>query len=107
VGAVDVGGVEEGDPAAEGVRDDGDAGVVVQRRVVGARQTHAPEAQLRHLQSLGAEADPRNHRGLLHGLGNGLISAAVLEVNSGRVMLRLFLRFVAANSWLGSMFLAV
>jgi hypothetical protein len=31
------------------MRDDSDAGAVVQRRVVGARQTHAPEPQLGHL----------------------------------------------------------
>jgi hypothetical protein len=42
VGAVEVGGVEEGDAAAEGLLDDGHAGVVVERGVVGARQTHAP-----------------------------------------------------------------
>lgn len=49
VGPVDVGGVEEGDAAAESVRDDGDAGVVLDRGVVGAREAHAPEPQLRHL----------------------------------------------------------
>lgn len=49
-GAVDVGGVEEGDATAEGVRDDGGAGVVVERRVVRAREPHAPEPQLGHLQ---------------------------------------------------------
>jgi hypothetical protein len=31
------------------VHDDGDPGVVVHRGVVRARQTHAPEPQLRHL----------------------------------------------------------
>jgi len=49
VGPVGVGGVEEGDPAAEGVRDDGGDGLVAERRVVGAREPHAPEPQLRHL----------------------------------------------------------
>jgi hypothetical protein len=79
------------------VRDDGHAGVVAERRVVGARQTHAAEPQLghlassklldhareteregkmidrsAHLQSLGAEPDARNRWGfLLHGAGKG------------------------------------
>jgi len=68
-GAVHVGGVEEeGDPAAERLRDDGDAGLVVQRGVVRARQSHTPEPQLGHLESLGAELDAGNRRGLvIHG----------------------------------------
>jgi hypothetical protein len=49
VGPVGIGGVEEGDPAAEGVRDDGGDGLLAERRVVGAREPHAPEPQLRHL----------------------------------------------------------
>jgi hypothetical protein len=48
-GPVGIGGVEEGDPAAEGVRDDGGHGLIAERRVVGAREPHAPEPQLRHL----------------------------------------------------------
>ena len=56
-GAVYIGGVEEGDPAAESVRDDGDAGLVVQRGVVRARQPHAPEPQLGHLHGWNQSAE--------------------------------------------------
>ena len=56
-GAVHVGGVEEGDPAAERLRDDGDAGLVVQRGVVRARQSHTPEPQLGHLHGWNQSAE--------------------------------------------------
>ena len=47
---VDVGGVEEGDPATEGVRDDcGRRLVVERRRSVSAGEAEAPETQLGHL----------------------------------------------------------
>ena len=61
-GAVYVGGVEQGDPAAESVRDDGDAGLVVQRGVVRARQSHTPEPQLGHLHNQSAESIQSKHR---------------------------------------------
>jgi len=73
VGPVRVRGVEEGDPAAEGVLDDGGDGLVAERGVVGAREPHAPEPQPRHLQPLGAELGAGDLRrgGLLHGRARG------------------------------------
>ena len=73
VGPVRVRGVEEGDPAAEGVLDDGGDGLVAERGVVGAREPHAPEPQLRHLQPLAAELGAGGLRrgGLLHGRARG------------------------------------
>ena len=48
-GPVVVGGVEEGDALAEGVRDHSGPGIVVEREVVSAGQPQAPEPLLRHL----------------------------------------------------------
>jgi hypothetical protein len=48
------------------VRDDGDAGLVVQRGVVRARQPHAPEPQLGHLHGWNQSAPPSRFDSIKH-----------------------------------------
>jgi len=70
-GAVDVGGIEEGDAGVDRVADEADHVRLGLRRAVDGRHAHAAQSLGRHLQSLRAQLHSGNHHGsCLTGLCN-------------------------------------
>src|SRR5262249_19844951 len=75
-GAVDLGGVEEGDAEVHGGADELDPLLFIDGRAVAEAQAHAAEAQGRHLQAALAEC------ARLHWLSRLEVSQAALRMNA-------------------------